>query len=140
MIPVHCRVKDDPEKGIIGDCMRACVASILELEPEDVPHFVQLASANADEAFRLQNEWLAARKLSTFVVCYPGEISLDDLLAIQGGNGSAYYILNGSTGEGDHAVVCRGGAIVHDPAWYRVPFVGPSVDSGMWIIYVLAVA
>lgn len=33
---------NDPEKGINGDCMRAAVASVLELSSEKVPNFADL--------------------------------------------------------------------------------------------------
>jgi hypothetical protein len=39
MKPIDQEFMHDPEKGIIGDCFRACIASILELDINEVPHF-----------------------------------------------------------------------------------------------------
>jgi hypothetical protein len=30
----------DPANGVIGDCWRTCVACLLDVEPETVPHFI----------------------------------------------------------------------------------------------------
>ncbi len=40
MIPVYQKFKRDPENGIYGDCHKSCIASILKLDWDVVPHFV----------------------------------------------------------------------------------------------------
>lgn len=62
----------DHAKAIYGDCMRTCVASLLNLEPEDVPHFLH---DNSDEWLPRLNAWLAPRKLA-YLVFGVGEASL----------------------------------------------------------------
>lgn len=39
MKPVHQRYGSDSSKLEFGDCLRACIASILELSLDDGPHF-----------------------------------------------------------------------------------------------------
>jgi hypothetical protein len=39
MMPVEMIVDHCPEEGRYGDCFRACVASLMELPAEAVPHF-----------------------------------------------------------------------------------------------------
>lgn len=41
MIPVEQRELTDIERDIVGDCWKACIASILEVPLEAVPHFFQ---------------------------------------------------------------------------------------------------
>jgi len=138
MIPVHCRVKHDPENGMYADCMRACVASILELEPEAVPHFTD-GHPPADEVYAALDDFLSGMGLAAFGVAFPGSLSFGELLEHFGAlNPNATYMLIGRNGEGDnHCVVCQGGVVAHDPAWFRSKMDGPS-DEGFWYVMVLA--
>ena len=66
MIPVAQRIHAAGGDGVIpGDCVKCCVASILELPYEDVPHFVAREVRNA-EGSPLEwetglNHWLRER-------------------------------------------------------------------------------
>ncbi len=42
MIPVDQQCLHDPARGVFGDCMRACIASLLELPASMVPHFTEM--------------------------------------------------------------------------------------------------
>jgi len=42
-----------------GDCFRACVASVLELPIEEVPHFVQ----ESEDWYEMFTEWLSKREM-----------------------------------------------------------------------------
>ena len=136
MIPYMCQTKHDPENGTYGDCFRACVASILEIEPDDVPHFCELGEpvTNNDRL----TEWLSAQGLASFFVVLDGSASRDDLLEHVGTmNPDAYYMLFGQNSEGDHVVVCKGSRVVHNPAWIPQPITRPS-SNGFWGVMVLA--
>lgn len=57
MIPVQQSILADPARGDgrdadgrPGDCLRACVASLVEETLEDVPHFAEVADTAADPA------------------------------------------------------------------------------------------
>ena len=39
MIPIDQKILHDPEKELIGDCMKACVASVFEIPMNQIPHF-----------------------------------------------------------------------------------------------------
>lgn len=55
MIPVMQQIVGDGLEGRpIGDCLRACVASIFELPLLDVPHFAELGPG----WFQVMLEWL----------------------------------------------------------------------------------
>jgi len=137
MTPVVCRVKHDPENGTYGDCLRACVATILDFDAEQVPHFAD-GNASAREVYDALTNWLSTFNLVPFYSCYPGSASRDDMLEMMGElNPTATYMLFGSTVSGDHVVVCQGGQVVHDPAWYGTGLIGPGSNT-FWTVVVIA--
>ena len=138
MTPVMCHVKHDPEAGTYGDCLRVCVASLLDLEAADVTHFFHDDCDGATGNARLV-EFLSGQGYAPFWSHYPGELSLDDVLGHQGAqNPTCHYLLFGRVASGgDHVVVCKGGEIVHDPAWLQSPLIGPN-ETGFWGVMVLA--
>lgn len=86
-----------------GNCFQACVASILELPLEDVPHFCE--GDNPRWLLDLE-EWLRPRGLAPMLVQAEGCPALDD----------AYGLLGGPSPRGcNHSVVVRGVEVVHDP-------------------------
>jgi ribosomal protein S18 acetylase RimI-like enzyme len=86
-----------------GNCFQACVASILELPLEEVPHFCK------DENpywFRDLEDWLLPMGLAPMLVS-PGTCSALD---------TTYSIAGGPAARGlMHSVVVRGVEVVHDP-------------------------
>lgn len=116
----------DPDNGVFGDCFRACVASIIELPAEQVPHFFhdgqEPPQAPKDEPGRPGWE-----RLNEFLATLP--VPLHSLgLALESAsaycawmdslrdNFDLHYILGGYTErETSHAVVGHRGRIVHDP-------------------------
>lgn len=89
--------------GVNGDCMAACVASILEVAIEDVPNFCAGAT---DKWFERLADWLEPNGL------YPLCFTLDGEWRPQG-----LHVLAGKSPRGDwlHAVVAKGREVVHDP-------------------------
>lgn len=67
MIPVEQRKLYVPGEQT-GDCWKCCIASILELPYEDVPHFVEEAERDFSSYWNATQEWLRARGfvLATF--------------------------------------------------------------------------
>ncbi len=65
MIPVPQRIAAAGGDSLPGDCVKCCVASILELPYEDVPHFVAREVKDADgkplDWFNGINHWLRER-------------------------------------------------------------------------------
>lgn len=101
------------EFGERGDCVRACVASILELKVEDVPHFLLDDDGEIDEdgaTGRLVN-WLALRnKRLRHVWVWPGfHKCLRPICYCMGAGKSPRGITAG------HMVVYQGGVLAHDP-------------------------
>lgn len=117
MIPVFMNIRHDPP-GSYGDCFRACVASVLEIE--DVPHFFFDGPAPEVALERLQKYLLQHHNLLPFQIGYPGVTPLTELLeGMEGDNPGAKFILTcGVIGFSEHAVVCGDGKILHDPFYW----------------------
>lgn len=143
MTPHFCIVKDDPERGSYGDCLRACVASILDIHDiRDVPHFFWDNCEAPIGHERLIN-YLAERDspLMPFYMGVSGELSVQDVLNVIGAgvNEDACYILVGRVDDlsNNHAVVCRGTEIVHDPSWTPGAIDLPPDDSDWQVIFLI---
>lgn len=119
MIPV-----DQTSFGPFGNCLAACVASLLELPVEDVPNFMlglpswdpddQEARARWSRAFFAGvNDWLAPRGLFYFEVGAPE--GLPSYITESTPPAALWIGIGTVAGGASHAVVMRGGEMVHDP-------------------------
>jgi hypothetical protein len=109
MIPYTMRVKHDPPRTW-GDCYRTSIASILEIEPELVPH----PGRNGLEGWgRLIPElaaWLAARNVYQ-VAFRDTPAAIEEYAA-----GYGYHLLGGNSPRGGHWCVGLGGRLIHNPS------------------------
>jgi hypothetical protein len=66
--------RHDPSEGLIGDCWRTCIANLLGLKPQQVPHFVgdsfDLEASAPGLYKRKAKEWLALRNLTIVEFCF----------------------------------------------------------------------
>lgn len=122
MTPVNCSIPHKPAEGKNGDCLRACVATILDLGREEVPHFAEdCGPEDGMLSFDRLTVFLQHRKMVPIWIAYdaahPG--SFEEIMSLVGQlNGDAHAILLcGTPSETDHAVVVKGGKVVHDPSW-----------------------
>lgn len=97
MIPVDQTIFTVPG----GNCLSACVASILHLNVQDVPPF-----CDKEDWLGAMNEWLHERGLWAMCFFYNPDVVP-----------RGYWILGGKSPRGDflHAVVCKDREMVHDP-------------------------
>lgn len=143
MQPATCRIRHEPPLKY-GDCLRACIATVMDRDTEQVPHFADLG-ASGEEALAHARRWLGRRNLTIATFAFPGDMPLSDVLDWMGqANPTVTWLLFGSTahpdmlhGGGDHVVVCQGGEIVHDPAWVRSS-IKSATSAGIWQIWVIA--
>lgn len=136
MTPVLCRVKHDPAAGTYGDCVRACIATIMDVDAEAVPHFVHDGCDGTTMQNRIR-DWLAPQGLAPYWTHYDGNIPLEEVLETIGAqNPNVVYLLYGRNEGGNHVNVCCGDKIVHDPNWYRTAFRG-CADWGAWSVMVI---
>lgn len=136
MKPVKQKYRHDPGNGIYGDCDRACIASMLELTCDDVPHFFDGPEReDPEKAFKARREWLEERGVEFFVLnLLPGDMTPEGMinyLSIR--NPGKYFLLTGESRNGTgHVVICRDGEIVHDPSLDGSGIVGPEPVSGCY--------
>lgn len=106
MKPVDQTTFGPRSNGRAGNCMSACIASLLELPIAQVPYFMGTEGEPDDLWKKRINRWLAPHGFSfmyfkaarDFTQWPPG-----------------YYVLTGRSPRGLHAVVAKGDRIVHDP-------------------------
>lgn len=96
MTPVMQTHLGGPEATIVGNCMQAAVASLLDLELDDVPHFVQESTEPWDAFAR----WL-----------YPAEV-----VEVDGDTQGELLVFGPTRGGTHHWVIYRDGQLAHDPA------------------------
>lgn len=105
MKPVDQEFLHDAKNNVIGDCFRACIASILEVPIDAVPHFVLLGSRWS----KVMNGYLEA--LSKDIEWVKGTPP-DGVWAIATVKSPRF--LDGQR-ELLHSVIWRDGKVVHDP-------------------------
>lgn len=121
--------KDDGHGGV-GDCMRACVASLLGMDVAEVPHFARYGLN--DEPPDKHGWWWALVGFcdtlepshEVLIVDAPPPPS-DDIAALFG-----MYLASGKSPRGDwnHVVICRGGEVIWDPHPDRAGIVGEPIE------------
>lgn len=107
--------------GLLGNCWQACVASMLDVPLDQVPHFVQDSGENWYNDTRKFVVEHSGMDFGCFVPGFPHHT--------EPGN---YVIGSGPSPRGDflHAVILDGitGELVHDPHFSRDGLAGPVVD------------
>jgi hypothetical protein len=138
MKPVKQRNLHKPDEGIYGDCHRAVIASLLELEIEEVPHFGDEAP-DGREFYRRVREFLLTKDLIDVNIVYNAELS-GVLKVMKSMNPGLYYILGGLSKTGvDHSVICFEDEIVHDPSINQSGIVGPCKNDGLyWVTFLVS--
>jgi len=125
-------VRHEPEEGRYGDCWRTCIACLLDLRPDQVPHFLE--DGDMDAGLKRGLDWLRDRGLALCSI--PVADSLEKLLGMMGEhNPDTEYMLIG-TGKRSgvpHVVIGRGGRLVHDPEASRQFLSGPVEGGYYWL-------
>jgi len=137
MTPTFCTVKDDPENRLYGDCVRACVAAILDMPSETVPHFFH-DNCDGETGNARVRDFLRPLGYAPFLINLPGSLDCGEILRMMGVmNAETLFMLFGRTDMNDHVVVCKGGKVVNDPSWLAMPLIGPG-EHGFWSVMVIA--
>lgn len=114
-------IPHNPDKGQFGDCFRACIASITEYPLSDVPNFCDPDAGDWPDNLHV---WLGERGMGYFEIglCPPdgNRGTLRWILSVMKERApGVYYILSGQSKgfpELNHAVVCLGDRLVHNPS------------------------
>ena len=130
-----------PADGVYGDCHRTAIAIVLDMDANDVPHFMdgKAGESGAKEAFAEVEKWLNSRGMMTISILFSGEVPLQEVLqTIQFCNPQSrpVFILGGRSANGvNHSVVCRDGTIACDPGQDDPGIVGPCDDGFYWVTF-----
>ena len=126
-----------PAEGEIGDCFRTCVACVLDMDVEKVPHAFKDVwkpdgSCVVPEAHEIMNRWLAHLNLK--FVEYPIEATREQLDLYLGHFLKDTHVLLGCNSKhGGHSVVAMNGDYIWDPSKDDSGCVGPMDDGYWWI-------
>lgn len=137
MTPLKQRNRHRPEDGVWGDCHRACVASMLDLPLDAVPHFGDGGCDNVEFDRRVR-EYLASQRIAPVTTIFSGsESPLADVLDCVGHlNPGMHYIIGGKSRAGcGHSVIGFDRKIVFDPSLDENGIVGPMDDGFYWITF-----
>lgn len=140
MIHRKQRFRHDPDNGVYGDCHRTALACLLDMEPEEVPHFG--GDYTDPGAFHLrESEWLESQGLCAASTAF--NAPLEDVLRAQESlNPRVYYLLGGKSRTGcGHTVIGCGGEIVWDPSLDDAGIVAPFDSDGLyWVTWILSIS
>lgn len=111
-------------------CVAACINTLMDRD--DCPHFFNSDAQHAVEAWSALRMWMRGHGKDLFLAPWHE----DPRPLMVGCANSAPYILLHFNGVDDHAVICRDGEKVFDPAWIGKPIVGP-MTCGYWMVGVV---
>ena len=123
MKPVDMTIMHNPPDAV-GDCFRCTLASILEVPPDQVPHFASMIEDGQDIR-PLVREWLRPQGMFYFEI----EWSPDELENWRDHFAFHHVITGRSPRSTMHSCVGFAGKVVHDPHPSRAGLVP---DEGMW--------
>lgn len=110
MKPVDQEHLHRPEEGSFGDCMRATVATLLDLPREEVPHFLYDGTTDGLAFHCRVNDFLRPMNLAYLPVSH-----LSEVLEVWGIRG-LHHEVSGPTERGTcHACAAIDGEVKHDP-------------------------
>ena len=133
----------DPEQGIFGDCYRTCLAGLLDVDRDSVPHYVDsIEPAEWEKRITpLYAAWLADRGLQELAIpVYGGNVSVEEILTFQATRTSqdSRAMLNGTSATGcNHCVIIGSGKILHDPSLTDSGILGPCDDGFYWVTWLI---
>lgn len=135
MTPQKQKFRHNPPETF-GDCASACLASLLDLPVEAVPHFSKLFWEDRDGWSRAEKEFLASKGLRKVQFGY--SCSLENVLDyMKASNPDVYYVLLGTSRNGTaHDVVGLNDQIIHDPSVDNSGIVSPCEPEGAYYISV----
>jgi len=127
MTPHIQRIKHDPENGQYGDCYRTAIACLLDVEPEEVPHF---CIPEISDPHDLMSHWLLEyKKCSIFTSVFSGDNTYKEVLQyVEFNNKNIYYLLSARSKIANHIWICINNEIVHDPSGNNITPLGPSIN------------
>lgn len=117
MIPVDQSIMHDPDNKRYGDCWRACVASVLELSLENVPHFAGNGGENSFDPTKDYLRFMAKHGFLVMSIHMP--VGKNGLVShpVPVEDEHPYYFIIGKSPrcKDDHVCVGYQQGLLHDP-------------------------
>ena len=135
MKPVDQTIFSGESITIVGNCFQACVASLLELPIQSVPHFIQIGIDEGNDWFDVFDDWLNDRNMFSVEICLKDKTNI---LAI---SSNQYCIVSGLSPRNImHSVIGKtskfrrdsGIELIHDPHPSRDFF----VEDPTWVMFI----
>jgi hypothetical protein len=102
----------NPEAGIYGDCYRTCIASLLDMDLHDVPHFVrdsELAGKDGWHTHAKTCEWLRERGMTMLTTTFTAGSGVVDVMRYAT-NGMPFMLtIKSSAFDCCHSVIAKVG-------------------------------
>ena len=136
MKPQKQRFLHNPPESY-GDCFPTALASLMNIDRDDVPHFWDGGKEPEGGWYAPVREWLAKYNLT--YLSLPVAADLKTTLGMMGDfNPGVFYLLSGNGGRvGNHTVVAKDDEIIWDPHPDNSGLVGPCEDGFYWIDFLL---
>jgi len=125
-----CMTVHNPPKSY-GDCIRACVATLAD--DDQVPH-VFSNEKTSEESWVELRAFLKSKGRALWVWS-----TKDHEKEMKENNPDMAYMLICGTETGNHAVICKNGKVVHNPAYYRSEITGPPEPLDEYMIAVVGI-
>lgn len=134
----------DPDNGVWGDCYRTVLACLLDMERDDVPHYVNtLDSARwVTDIQPKYDDWLAERGVQELAISYTSD-SVEGILELQGNMLCSKYpcqLIGMSATQVNHVVIVADGTIIHDPSRNDSGIIGPTTEGVYWLVWLIPMA
>lgn len=136
MTPHKQLFQHNPAAGIWGDCFRTCIASLLDVLPEAVPH--RHADLDWYEQRDLIDAWLAPQRLRliNFAIRWP-DSTPQELCEYTAYMRPGRFMLSGRHQTGTaHVVVADATGIIHDPCPLNMGLAGPFESGSWWLTFI----
>lgn len=126
----------DPSDGRWGDCNRTCLAMMLGLDRDDVPHANR--EVTGEEQNAMVRDWLAQRGMGLATVGYNMDLEwVKEAMSVW--NPGAAYMLAGRSPRGtQHIVVMTPEGEMLDPHPDNSGLVGPDTEGAWWVYFITA--
>lgn len=126
----------NPKEGVYGDCFRTALANLLDLDRDEVPHFMD-GGNRPDNVWPTVNKWLNVRGLHLVAIAFQCELN-DLFVMMKRINPGVIYLLAGSSERGVvHQVIACDDKIIQDPHPSGIGVSSPCEDGHYWINFVI---
>lgn len=135
MIPAFQTVKHDPPHSY-GDCLRACVASLLNVDTARVPHFFDNGATPEQAAGAMDSYLQGVWHLAPFNIGFQGDDLGMVLETMADVNPGIHYMLFGRNDAGPHVCIYKDDKLIHDPGLAGQVGISHPCSSGIYIVMV----